>query len=64
MRAYVPDVVTPAARAVVDAARELVRSRRWFLDLPADRDLPDAMQAALERAVRALDEEDADRGRG
>ncbi|MEE7478834.1 MULTISPECIES: hypothetical protein [Methylobacterium] len=62
MRAYVPDVVTPAARAVVDAARELVRSRRWFLDLPADRDLPDTLQAALDRAVQALDAAEADRG--
>ncbi|KMO25663.1 hypothetical protein PUR29_25795 [Methylobacterium ajmalii] len=64
MRAYVQDVVTPAARAVVDAARELVRSRRWFLELPAERDLPNAMQATLERAVRALDAAEADRSRG
>lgn len=64
MRAYVPDVVTPAARAVVDAARELVRSRRWFLDLPDDRDLPDDLAAALERALAAFDAAEADGGRG
>ncbi|GEL42906.1 MULTISPECIES: hypothetical protein [Methylobacteriaceae] len=53
----------PAVRAVVAAARELVRSRRWYLGLPDDRDLPDTLQAALDRAVRALDAAEADRDR-
>ncbi|MEE7440894.1 hypothetical protein [Methylobacterium oryzae] len=57
-------VVSPAAHAVIAAARELVRNRRWYLGLPADRELPDALQAALDRAVRALDAAEADRGRG
>lgn len=56
--------MTPAARAVIEAARELVRNRRWYLELPDDRPLPDDLAAALDRAVRALDAAEADRGRG
>ena len=56
--------MTPAARAVIEAARELVRNKRWYLGLPADRDLPDTLQAALDRAVRALDAAEADRDIG
>jgi len=56
--------VTPAARAVIEAARELVRSRRWYLGLPAERELPDTLQAALDRAVRALDAAEASRDIG
>lgn len=64
MSAYVPDVVTPAAQAVVEAARDLVRNRRWYLELPAERELPADLEAALDRAVRALDAEEAERARG
>ncbi|GJD97455.1 hypothetical protein [Methylobacterium iners] len=46
-----------ASQAVIAAARELVRSRRWFLELPPDRPLPDDVAAALERALAALDAE-------
>ncbi|MCP1549440.1 MULTISPECIES: hypothetical protein [Methylobacteriaceae] len=56
--------MTPAALAVVEAARELVRTRRWFLDLPPDRPLPARLEDTLDRAVRALDAEEADRARG
>lgn len=56
--------MTPVASAVIEAARELVRNRRWYLELPEDRDLPDTLQAALDRAVRALDAAEANRGRG
>lgn len=51
--------MSPAARAVVDAARHLVAWRRWYLGLPGDRPLPDTLQAALERAVLALDAAEA-----
>lgn len=50
--------MTPAAldtRAVVAAARAVVRHSRWFQDLPADRPLPCRLQAALEAALQALD---------
>jgi hypothetical protein len=53
--------VTPAARAVVDAARRLVRQRRWAIELPPDRPLPDELAAALERAIAALDASEASR---
>lgn len=53
-----------ATQAALDAARDVVRHRRWYLDLPADRPLPEALAAALERALVALDAEDADRARG
>lgn len=56
--------MTEAARAVVDAAREPVRSRRWAMELPPDRPLPSRLEEALERALAALDAADADRGRG
>ncbi len=42
---------------VVAAARALVEARRWFLGLPDDRELPARLEAALEAAVRALDEQ-------
>lgn len=51
--------VETATRAVVEAANALVASRRWFLELPADRDLPDDLAAALERALAALDAAEA-----
>lgn len=44
-----------ASAAVVEAARRIVRLRRWAIELPAERPLPDALEAALERAVAALD---------
>ena len=56
--------MTPAARAVVEAARALVRNRRWYLGLPEDRELPDTLQAAVDQAVRALDAAEADCARG
>lgn len=56
--------MTEAARAVVDAARELVRSRRWAMELPPDRPLPSRLEEALERALAVLDAADADRARG
>ena len=46
----------------IKAARSLVQNRRWYMDLPADRPLPDALQDALDRAVAALDAAEADRG--
>ncbi|WP_186442309.1 hypothetical protein [Methylorubrum populi] len=49
--------MTPAAAAVVEAARALVRQRRWYLELPPDRPLPENLAAALERALAALDAE-------
>jgi hypothetical protein len=52
-----------ATQAALDAARDVVRHRRWYLDLSDDRPLPDAMQAALERALVALDAAEADLGR-
>ena len=56
--------MTPAARAVVEAARELVVRRRWFLELPPDRPLPARLEDALDRAIAALDAEEAHRVRG
>lgn len=56
--------MSPAARAVVEAARELVRSRRWYLELPPDRPLPSRLEEPLDRAIAALDAEEADRARG
>lgn len=35
--------MTSAARAVIEAARELVRNSRWHLELPEDRELPDTL---------------------
>lgn len=52
-----------ATDAALDAARAVVRHRRWYLDLPNDRELPDALQAALERALAALDAEADHSGR-
>lgn len=52
--------MSPAARAVVEAARELVRSRRWAMELPPDRPLPDILAASLERALAALDAAETD----
>ncbi|GEL41786.1 hypothetical protein MEX01_23770 [Methylorubrum extorquens] len=49
------NVADQAAWDALEAARELVRSRRWFLDLDADRDLPEPLAAALDRALRTLD---------
>lgn len=51
--------MSDAQRQVVDTARELVRSRRWYLGLPDDRDLPDRLAAALERALAPLDAAEA-----
>lgn len=59
--AEIPDTAT---RAALDAARDLVRHRRWYLDLPADRELPDRMAAALTRALAALDAAEASRDAG
>lgn len=56
--------MTPAARAVIEAACEFVRNRRWYLGLPADRELLDTRQAALDRAVRAVDAAEASRDAG
>ncbi|GJD87120.1 hypothetical protein BHAOGJBA_0620 [Methylobacterium hispanicum] len=53
-----------AIAAVVEAANRLVASRRWFLDLPDDRPLPDDLTAALERALAALDAAEAELARG
>lgn len=51
--------MSDAARAVIAAARELVRQRRWYMDLPADRPLSSNVEAALERALAALAEAEA-----
>ncbi|WP_331295479.1 hypothetical protein [Methylobacterium hispanicum] len=53
--------MSDAERQVVDTARELVKSRRWYLGLPDDRDLPDRLAAALEKALAALDAAEAGR---
>lgn len=53
-----------ATAAVVEAANRLVASRRWFLELPDDRPLPDDLAAALERALAALDAAEASRDAG
>ena len=53
-----------ATAAVVEAANRLVANRRWFLDLPDDRPLPDDLAAALERALAALDAAEAELARG
>ncbi|SFM03405.1 hypothetical protein [Methylorubrum salsuginis] len=50
-----PAEVQSATAAVIDAANRLVAWRRWYLDLPPDRPLPDDLAAALERALAALD---------
>jgi hypothetical protein len=55
--------MSPAARAVVEAARRLVRQRRWAIELPPDRPLPDELASALERALAALDASDRDDAR-
>ncbi|MGA4555211.1 hypothetical protein [Methylorubrum aminovorans] len=44
--------MSDAVRAVV-AARELVRQRRRYMDLPADRPLPSNVEAALAEAEAA-----------
>ena len=44
-----------ATRAVIEAANALVTWRRWYLELPDDRPLPDDLADALERALVALD---------
>ncbi|MBI1689507.1 hypothetical protein [Methylorubrum sp. DB1722] len=46
--------MSPELEAVVAAAAALVDGRRWYLDLPADRALPGAREAELERALVAL----------
>jgi len=48
-----------ATAAVVEVANRLVERRRWFLELPDDRPLPDDLAAALERALAALDAAEA-----
>ena len=47
--------MNPATRAVIVAARRLVRQKRWAIELPPDRPLPDELAAAIERALAALD---------
>ncbi|AMB45060.1 hypothetical protein [Methylobacterium sp. AMS5] len=47
--------IADATQAVIDAANRLVAWRRWYLDLPPDRPLPEDLAAALERALVALD---------
>ncbi|MEQ4598982.1 MAG: hypothetical protein ABN488_14560 [Methylobacteriaceae bacterium] len=47
--------IAVATQAVIDAANRLVAWRRWYLGLPDDRQLPDDLAAALERALAALD---------
>ena len=56
--------MSEAARAVAAAARELVRQRRWAIELPPDRPLPSNVEAVLERALAALDADEADRAAG
>lgn len=56
--------VSPAARSIIEAARELVARRRWFLELPPDRPLPARLEEALDRAIAALDAEEATHARG
>lgn len=51
--------VETATRAVVEAANALVLWRRWYLGLPLDRDIPETLTAALERALAALAEAEA-----
>lgn len=51
--------VETATRAVVEAANALVAWRRWYLELPPDRPLPEDLAAALERALAALAEAEA-----
>lgn len=53
--------MTEAAAAAHDAAREVVKSRRWYLGLPDNRELPARVAAALERALAALDAAEGDR---
>ncbi|WP_200931851.1 hypothetical protein [Methylobacterium sp. Leaf85] len=48
-----------ATRAVIEAANRLVSQRRWYLELPDDRPLPDDLAAALERALTALNAAEA-----
>lgn len=50
-----PVEIADATQAVIDAANRLVAWRRWYLDLPPDRPLPEDLAAALERALVALD---------
>ncbi len=47
--------VAAATAAVIAAANRLVAWRRWYLELPPDRPLPEDLAAALERALAALD---------
>jgi len=51
--------VETATRAVIEAANALVSWRRWYLELPDDRPLPEDLAAALERALAALDAAEA-----
>lgn len=44
-----------ATAAVIEAANRLMSWRRWWLELPPDRDLPEDLAAALERALSALE---------
>lgn len=46
-------------RAVVEAANALVLWRRWYLGLPVEREIPEALTAALEKALAALAEAEA-----
>ncbi|MRI56562.1 hypothetical protein D8770_21750 [Methylobacterium sp. DB1607] len=57
-----PAEIAAATQAVIDAANKLVSWRRWYLDLPADRPLPEDLAAALERALAALDRVEAAAG--
>jgi hypothetical protein len=46
--------MSPEVAAVIAAAAALVDGRRRSMELPADRALPGAWEAALERAVQDL----------
>ena len=51
--------MSEAGRAVIRMARNLVRQKRWQMELPPDRPLPGNVEAALERAIAALDAAEA-----
>ncbi|SFU93388.1 hypothetical protein SAMN02799631_03238 [Methylobacterium sp. 174MFSha1.1] len=57
-----PAELVAATQAVIDAANRLVSWRRWYLELPDDRPLPEDLAAALERALAALDRVEAAAG--
>lgn len=61
--APLPGACRGATHAALDAARQVVRHRRWYLGLTDDRPMPDDITAVLERALASLDAEEADRGR-